>query len=107
MKLKKLFISQPMKGKTDDEIVEERMDLLAKAERLSGGHLLEEIDSFFVGAPKNKDNVVTEPVWWLGKSLMKLSEADFAIFGDNWQNFNGCIIEHEVCERYGIQILKD
>lgn len=105
--MKKLFISQPMKGKTDDEIVKERLALIAEAKELAGEHLLEDIDSFFTDAPKNKDNIVTEPVWWLGKSLMKLSEADVAIFGDNWQNFNGCVIEHEVCERYGIKILKD
>lgn len=105
--MKKLFISQPMRGKTDEEILKERNVLIAEAKEIAGEHLLEDIDSFFTDAPKNKDNIVTEPVWWLGKSLMKLSEADVAIFGDNWQNFNGCVIEHEVCERYGIQILKD
>lgn len=105
--MKKLFISQLMRGKADEEILKERMALIAEAAELAGEQVLENIDSFFTDAPKNKDNVVTEPVWWLGKSLLKLSEADVAIFGDNWQNSRGCIIEHEVCERYGIQILKD
>lgn len=104
--MKKLFISQPMRGKTDEEILKERNALIAEAEKIAREDL-EVIDSFFTDAPKNKDNIVTEPVWWLGKSLMKLSEADAVIFGDNWQNFNGCFIEHEVCERYGIEILKD
>lgn len=104
--MKKLFISQPMRGKADEEILKERNALIAEAEKVAGEDL-EVIDSFFTDAPKNKDNIVTEPVWWLGKSLMKLSEADAVIFGDNWQNFNGCFIEHEVCERYGIEILKD
>lgn len=105
--MKKLFISQPMRGKTDEEILKERNALITEAREIAGEDLLEDIDSFFTDAPKNKANIVTEPVWWLGKSLMKLAEADVAIFGDNWQNFNGCVIEHEVCERYGIQILKD
>lgn len=105
--MKKLFISQPMRGKTDEEILKERMALIAEAAELAGEHVLENIDSFFTEAPKDKGNIVTEPVWWLGKSLLKLSEADVAVFGDNWQNSRGCIIEHEVCERYGIQILKD
>ena len=95
-----------MRGKTDEEILKERNALIAEAEKIAREDL-EVIDSFFTDAPKNKDNIVTEPVWWLGKSLMKLSEADAVIFGDNWQNFNGCFIEHEVCERYGIEILKD
>ena len=104
--MKRLFVSQPMGGKTDEEILKERKALITEAKKIAGEDL-EDIDSFFTDAPKNKDNIVTEPVWWLGKSLMKLSEADVVIFGDNWQNYNGCVIEHDVCERYGIQILKD
>lgn len=104
--MKKLFISQPMKGKTDEGILKERKALIAKAEEVVG-EKLDDIDSFFTDAPKDKNNIVTEPVWWLGKSLMKLAEADVAIFGDGWKNYNGCCVEHEVCERYKIEILKD
>ena len=103
-----------MKGKTDAAIQKERNSLIAEAKSilLESGEIEDEsevevIDSFFADAPKNKDNIVTEPVWWLGRSLMKLSEADVAIFGDQWEKYNGCSIEHEVCQRYGILIVKD
>ena len=34
--MKKLFISQPMKGKSEDEILQERAKAIAEAERLLG-----------------------------------------------------------------------
>lgn len=105
--MKKLFVSQPMKGKTDEVIKAERNALIEEAERIvKSEEELEVIDSFIVDAPK-ENGVVTKPVWYLGKSLMMLSEADYAIFGDHWNDYNGCTIEHEVCERYEIKILKD
>lgn len=105
--MEKLFISQPMKGKTDEQILKERNDLINEAKSILGTNKIEVVDSFFSDAPKDENNVVTEPIWYLGKSLMKLSEATCVIFGDNWEKFNGCFIEHEVSKRYGIKILKD
>lgn len=104
--MKKLFISQPMKGKTDEVIKAERKALIEEAKKILKDVEFEVIDSFFEDAPK-KDCVVTDPVWYLGKSLMKLAEADYAVFGDLWDDYNGCTIEHEVCKRYGIEIVRD
>lgn len=44
--MKKLFISQPMRGKTDEEIKEERAKAIEKASELVG-EPVEVIDSFF------------------------------------------------------------
>lgn len=44
--MKKLFISQPMKGKTDEEILAERRKAIRSAERQLG-EAIEVIDSFF------------------------------------------------------------
>ena len=44
--MKKLFISQPMRGKTDAEILAEREKAIASAERQLG-EKVEVIDSFF------------------------------------------------------------
>lgn len=44
--MKKLFISQPMKGKTDEEILKERETAIKEAEQLIG-EPVEIIDSFF------------------------------------------------------------
>ena len=50
--MKKLFISQPMKGKTDEEILKEREKAIASAKRnFVEDEEIEVIDSFFLSAP--------------------------------------------------------
>ena len=70
--MKKLFISQPMKGKTDEAIKEERQQAIREAEQ-AVGEPVEVIDSFFEGAPAD-----AKPLWFLGKSLELLAQADIA-----------------------------
>lgn len=48
----KLFISQPMAGKTDKEILDERERVLCNVKELFPDKEIEVIDSFFEGAPK-------------------------------------------------------
>lgn len=71
--MKKLFISQPMKGKTDEAIKEERQQAIREAEQ-AVGEPVEVIDSFFEGAPAD-----AKPLWFLGKSLELLAQADIHI----------------------------
>ncbi|MFR5114240.1 DUF4406 domain-containing protein [Turicibacter sanguinis] len=97
--MKKLFISQPMKGKTDEEILKERQMAIEKA-RNALSEDVEVIDSFFQSAP-----VDAKPLWFLGKSLELLSTADIAYFADGWENARGCKIEHECAIQYGIKII--
>ena len=44
--MKKLFISQPMKGKTEEQILQDRKFAIEKAEEILG-EPVEVIDSFF------------------------------------------------------------
>lgn len=95
----KVFISQPMKGFTDDEIKAKRKELISKFLSVSTvrGKDIIFIDSFFEGAPHD-----AKPAWFLGESIKKLSEADLAIFADGWQLARGCQVEELVCRLYGI-----
>ena len=87
--MKKLFISQPMKGKTDEEILKEREKAIASAKRnFVEDEEIEVIDSFFQSAPAD-----ARPLWFLGKSLELLSTADIAYFAKGWENARGCRIE--------------
>ena len=70
--MKKLFISQPMKDKTDEQILAERKKAIEAAEERVGEDV-EVIDSFFQSAPAD-----ARPLWFLGKSLELLSTADIA-----------------------------
>lgn len=99
--MKKLFISQPMKGKTDEEILAERRKAIRSAERQLG-EPVEVIDSFFQSAPTD-----AKPLWFLGKSLELLSGADIAYFAKGWQEARGCKIENTCAIEYGIAVIED
>ena len=94
----KLFISQPMKGKTNEEIDAERAAVIKLFDYPHLG--LEVIDSFFKDAPAQ-----AAPLWYLGESIKLLGEADVVYVCKNWQKYNGCTIEHECAVRYGKKIL--
>ena len=98
--MKKLFISQPMRGLSDKEILETREEIKIKAEQQLGEQL-ELIDSFVEEYPVEINKSV--PVWYLGKSIQFLSQADVVYFGEGWQDARGCRIEHEIALRYGIE----
>lgn len=97
--MKKLFISQPMNGKTDAEILEVRNKAVKSAER-ELGEKVEVIDSFFRNAPAE-----AKPLWFLGKSLELLSEADVAYFAKGWEEARGCKIEYQCAIDYGIELV--
>lgn len=99
--MKKLFISQPMRGKTDEEILQEREKAIASAERHLG-EKVEVIDSFFQNAPAE-----AKPLWFLGKSLELLSTADVAYFAPGWEEARGCRIENTCAIEYGITVIED
>ena len=97
--MKKLFISQPMKDKTDEEILQVREKAIKSAED-ELGEKVEVIDSFFQNAPHD-----AKPLWFLGKSLELLSNADIAYFAKDWDKYRGCKIEHTCATEYGIDII--
>ena len=98
----KLFISQPMKDKTDEEIKAVREHAISAAMTIIGSDNVEVIDSFFERAP-----VDAKPLWFLGKSLELLSTADFAYFSKGWEDARGCKIEHTCAIEYGIKTIEE
>lgn len=97
--MKRLFISQPMKGKTNEEILAVREKAIESAKRELGEEV-EVIDSFFKDAPHD-----AKPLWFLGKSLELLSTADVAYFAKGWGTARGCIIENKCAHEYGIELV--
>lgn len=98
----RLFISQPMRGKSDEEIESEREDLIAIAKAVYAGRgEVEVIDSFFKGG-LNVPAGVKAPLYYLSKSLELLATADVAIFAKDWREARGCRIEHECADGYGV-----
>ena len=98
----KIFISQPMNGKTNEEIKNKRDSII---DRLSTqfareNECVEIIDSFFKDKPYE-----ASPLWYLGESIKLMSEADVVFFCNGWQTARGCQIEHDCALEYGIDTM--
>ena len=100
----KVFISQPMKDKTDDQIKEERARAITSIKKLikEGGrdeNDFEVIESFFEGAPHS-----AAPAWFLGEGIKLMSKANVIYFVKGWEDARGCQIEKLVAEKYKIGV---
>ena len=93
----KVFISQPMTGLTNEEILKVRNETITylKDSSIFLPKEIEFIDSFIEDSNE-------KPLYLLGKALEKLSTADVCVFVDGWKESRGCRIEHECCVQYGI-----
>ena len=96
----KVFISQPMGDKTDEEIKTEREKAVSIIKEKYNQDV-EIIDSFFENAPHN-----AKPLWFLGRSLELLADADVAYFCKDWELYRGCRIEHICAKEYGIDVME-
>lgn len=103
----KVFISQPMRGKTEEEILKVREELIEYA-KAKYGSSVEIINSFLdeITHPDfcSKYEELPHPLVLLGESIKLLAEADVAIFAPDWTDARGCHVEHHCCREYKIQI---
>lgn len=97
--MKKLFVSVPMKGRTEEEI-KASIRKMKKIAEIYEGEELELIDSYIEDNPP-KDS--KEAVWYLGESIKKLAKADVFMGICESYDWNGCCIERETAEKYGIK----
>lgn len=95
----KIFISQPMRGWTDNQIAEMRRSTMKKLRRRYG----EDVQFPNVLSYEKTEN----PAFFLGSAISQLAHCDAAYFTTGWEEARGCKIEHEVCEKYGIKIIYD
>lgn len=96
----KVFISMKMKSKNKEQIKQEMNKIFEVIkEKLPDAEL---IDSVLDGTDKDiAINGDDSGIWYLGKSLQLLAEADLVFFVNDWQEARGCRIEREVAHAYG------
>lgn len=97
--MKKLFVSVPMKGRTEEEI-KASIQKMKKIAEIYEGEELELIDSYIEDNPPKDNN---EAVWYLGESLKKLAQANVFMGICESYDWNDCCIERETAEKYGIK----
>ena len=92
----KVFLSQPMRGKTHEEILSNIREVQEFLTKYLDSTNIEIIESY---SPKNKSK---EPLVALGDSIKMLANADLAVFLDDWNQYRGCIIEHHTSKIYEV-----
>ena len=92
----KIMISQPMKGKTNEQIREERAELITRLQEEG----LEVVDTVFENAPTDADIAI----YMLSQSIRYIGKVDAVYFMKGWEKARGCKIEHEVAVEYGKQV---
>lgn len=92
----KVFLSQPMRDKTHEEILNNIREVQEFLTKYLDSTNIEIIESYF---PKNKSK---EPLVALGNSIKMLANADLAVFLDDWNQYRGCIIEHHAAKIYEV-----
>ena len=97
--MKKLFISCPMKGRTEENI-RKSMEKMHKIAEIVFEQGLEVIPTYIEDNPPENNN---QAVWYLGKSIQMLAEADFFIGAEYSDFFKGCEIESRIARSYGIR----
>ena len=94
----KIFISSVMNGKTEDQIISERKEVIDLLKTVEGEEV-EIIDS--VLKAENKPSL-----WYLGESIKLMADADLVVFAPGWEKGRGCLIEHECAVKYNIPYLE-
>mgnify|MGYP001146107520 CR=1 FL=1 len=101
--MKKVMISQRMKDVPDDVIQKNRKELEAHIRNNLFPHEdVEIVDSYFEDYPAS--TIPNKPVWYLGKSIQKLADADALVVEAGANEARGCKIEITVAHAYGIDV---
>ena len=103
---KRAMISQPMAGKTDEEIAEARDRAHARLREM-GYEFVNTLftDQWYSDAAMKERGVVQVPLCYLAKSLENMSLCHAAYFCKGWENARGCRIEHDAAVAYGLEVL--
>lgn len=100
----KVFISQPMKDRTFDEIEIERNVMIHVIGCAYPDEEIEVIGSLFSDEDVPEGETVGA-LWFLGESIKAMDKADLVVMAVNWQHARGCQIEHEIAVDYDKRVI--
>lgn len=94
----KYFISQPIYGKSTEEIkcMREHIENAIRSEDQNA----EFIDSYVPGCQDD-----TSEVWQLGRMISLMHEADKVVFAPGWENYLDCRIQHICAKEYRFGVI--
>ena len=101
----KVFISVPMRGRTDQEIAGAITIAKSKLSEIAdeNNEPVEYVDNFVPMPKKDEVNDIENlSMWCLGGAIQKMSKCDTIYFCPGWDEARGCIIERSVAVSYGL-----
>lgn len=106
MNVKCAMVSQPMAGKTDEEITQTR-ERAANVLKERGYKVVNTLftDEWYSEDSMRQRSVVQIPLNFLANSLDRMSLCHVVYFCKGWENARGCRIEHEAAKAYGLEII--
>lgn len=102
----KAMISQPMAGKTPEEIAETRERAIEFLQK--GGYEVVNTrftDDWYSYSSMKDRGVVNKPLCYLAKSLEYMSLCGVVYFCKGWEKARGCRIELEAAKAYGLIVM--
>ena len=93
----KIMISQPMNGKSEEQIIQER-EKIVKEMQEDGAEVIDTI--FTEEAPTDIDTAI----FYLSKSIETIGKVDALFFMKGWEKARGCKIEHQVAVEYNKKV---
>ena len=102
----KAMLSQPMAGKTYEEIIQTRERAIVILQE-KGYEIVNTLftDEWYDQENMKKRGVVQIPLCFLAKSLENMSLCHAAYFCKGWEKARGCRLEHEAAVAYGVDII--
>ena len=104
--MSKAMLSQPMAGKTDEEIAATREKAIIALQK-RGYQVVNTLftDEWYSKEAMENRGVVQIPLCFLAKSLENMSLCHAAYFCKGWEKARGCKIEHDAAVAYGLEII--
>lgn len=102
----KAMLSQPMAGKSEEEIKATREKAITVLKE-KGYEIINTLftDEWYSSESMKEREVVQIPLCFLAKSLENMSLCHAAYFCKEWEKARGCRIEHDAAVAYGLTII--
>lgn len=102
----KVFISQPMNGKSDEDILNERNCISEYIRKSFKDKEVEILDSYFEDFDDTSLTGANIALKYLAKSIDILAYADLLVLANGWEETRGCVIEEKCARLYGIDVVE-
>ena len=110
--MKTVFLSLPMKGRTDNDIKQTIKSMARIILAMYPGEDIKFVDNFSSShsfANEEEDETKNKSLLYLGEAIKKMAKCDYIAVIENHNcnlyNYRGCYIEEEVARNYGLHFI--